>query len=589
MNRVRKAAFAAGLLSLCACATTGTTSNGSGGQREARFGAVPLPARRQVRTLRERAPSLRAGQEVGPTVAEWRLTGPLPAAIDRAHEPLAWSTTDPLEQVAQRAAPPTVRTSEALRCFARELAQYSVRNPGVAPPTVNHYLAAACGLSQPGRVHVSSIRAASESASTEAILAQLGNQLADQLRPLLAGAADGAGVAIARDRLELHVAIVAREEVAAFDTVTMGASNECVVRGQVRGASEQDAILVMANTRDGGVRVCAPEQGILAPRFGVRCPASADGAPEFVEVMHVPRGRLLGRSVGTMLVGGSAEGRLLWSTAAHAPITFTDATATRAAMEAVVNGQRRSLGLAPLVFNAEENAAICPLGAYSIAAISGAGNNDEAEVAMLAMMAGWGVDGRIRGAAVGANALTTRDASTLLASTLTLPSGRVSLLDPQAARAVLCPQVVDAKFIGLSYATWQLVDEQRSHDVDAVWNRLDEERRRRGLAPVQRWTGAPRALSEAIAAIDSGRISPDDILQTLSQSAVNESATSVRAMAFAVLAPAGAPMQLPDELLATSLSTAQIATTWYRAPRAPWAVRLVLVLVPSGVTSTATV
>lgn len=589
-KQVRWAASVAGLLSLCACATTESNRNGANaGRREARFGAVPLPARRQVRTLSERAPTLRSGQEVTASVAEWRLTGPLPTALDQAHAEAPWSSTDALEQIAQRAAPATVRTSEALRCYAREIAQYNARNPGTSPPSINHYLASACGLSNPGGTQILSVRARDARETTETILTQLGERLTSELRTVLSSAASGAGVAVARHELDVRIVIATRDERVAFDTVSMGATNECVVRGQIAGGSAHDTIIVMANTRDGAVRMCTPEQGILPPRFGVRCPATADGAAEFAEVMLVEHGRLLGRTVGTTLVGGSTEGRLVWRSPALAPVTFTDATTTRTALESLVNTQRRALGLAPLVFSPEENGTICPLGAYSIGALIGGASRDDSELAMLGMMAGWGVDGRIRGASVGAGALTTRDGSTLVSSTLMLPSGRVSLLDPDAARGVLCPQVVDAKFVGLSYATWQLVDEQHAHDVDVVWSRIAAERQRRGTAAMQRWNGAPRAMADAIAAVDSGRISPDDVLQSLSQAAVNESASSVRAMVFAVMAPAGAPMQLPDELLDPALSTAQIATTWYRAPRAPWAVRLVLVLVPSGATSTATV
>jgi hypothetical protein len=563
---------------LCACTTTGTNgaSQGSG-----RFGLVPLPARRQAQQLRAQAPTLRAGQEVSAATTEWRLTGPLPTSVDAANAPQPWST-DAIEQIAQASVPGTVRTSEALRCFAREMAQYAARNEGQSPPWVNHYLSAACGLSTPGVAQVFSIRANSASTTTEALVAESREWLVEHIRPTLTNATNGASIAIARDGVKVRVVIAAREDVVTFDTVSMGSSEEAVVRGEVRGAAAQDAIVVLANTRDGGVRPCVPEQGILSPRFGVRCPASAEGAPEYVEVMHIPRGRLLGRTVATTLVGGSVEGRLSWRRPALAPLLFTDAATTRTALESVVNEQRRAIGRAPLTFTAADNDATCPLGAHTLGPLTGGGEVDVAEVAMLAMMAGWGVEGRIRGAMAGANALTTRDANALMASVLSLPSGRLSLLDPDASRGVVCAAVVDSKFVGLSYTTWQLVDESRAHDAETVWARIDAERARRGAPPLRRWSGATRSLTDAIDAIDARRVLPDDVLSSLSSAAVNESATGVRAMAFSVFAPGGSTLQIPDELLDPTLTQAQIASTWYRARGSAWAVRVLLVIAPSA-------
>lgn len=569
-----------------ACATT--DSNTRSAQGGSSFGAVALPARRQLRALTQRAPALRANPEVSLSSGEWRLQGPLPTALDRAAVAQPFSQTELVERFAQSIAPSGVTTSESLRCLAREIAHFALRNEGNAPPTIGQYLSAACGLSTPGDAQIFSITAGRESATIESLFTELGARLSEQWRPVLAQATDGAGIALARDGVKIRVVIVRKVERARFDMIEQQPGNEAIVRGEVRGAGAEDVLTLFVNTAEGGVRVCTPEVGIVPPRFGARCPASAEGAPQYVEVMHVPRDRLLGQTVGAQLVGGAPEARLAWRYTAMPAVAFTDDAATRAALEAQVNQRRAAAGRGPLVFGEREHRSICELGGFTVGHLSGSVTADDAELAMMGMMAGWTVEGRVRGGMAGANALTTRDGSLVLASALEMPSGRLALLDPNASRGVLCPVVVDAKFVGMSYASWQLVDEANAHESDTVWARLDEERARAGLAPITRWTGATRALQTAVTALEQGTQAPQAIIDTLTQSAVDESQTGVRATAFVVHAPAGAPLQISRTLMDPSIREAQIAATWFRAPHSPWAVRVVFVVMPSRGTPAST-
>lgn len=562
-----------------ACATTdGNTRSAQGGSS---FGTVALPARRQLRALIQRAPALRPSAEVALNTNEWRLQGPLPARLESASSPQPFSQTELVERFAQRIAPSGATTNDALRCLAREVAHFALRNEGSAPPAIGQYISAACGLSAPGDAQVFSITAARESATNESLFTELGSQLTEQWRPVLAQATDGVGIALARDGVKIRVVIARSRDVARFDMIAQQPSNEAVVRGEVRGANAEDILTLFVNTPEGGVRVCAPEVGIVAPRFGARCPASAEGAPQYVEVMRVEHGRLLGHTAGMQLVGGAPEARLAWRYTAMPAVAFTNDATTRAALEAQINQRRAAAGRGALVFGEREHRSICELGGFTVGHLSGSVSTEDAELAIMGMMAGWTVEGRVRGGMAGANALTTRDGSLLLSSALEMPSGRLALLDPNASRAVLCPVVIDSKFVGVSYASWQLVDESNAHEIDTVWAQLDAERARAGLAPIRRWSGATRALQTAVTALEQGTQAPQAIIDTLTQSAVDEGQTSVRATAFVVYAPAGAPMQIPRSLMDASIGEAQIAATWFRAPHSPWAVRVVFIVMPS--------
>lgn len=330
------------------------------------------------------------------------------------------------------------------------------------------------------------------STTIDALLTQQGAALSAQMRPVLAGVRSGAGVgaALAREGAKVKIALAHGPSLVRFSTVSMESPTEAVVRGEIAGANAGDAGAMIANTREGGARFCTAETGMVAPRFGFRCPASSDGAPEYADVMYVPRGRLLGRLVATVLIGGAAEGRLAFRRTTPTAIAFTDEATATTALEALLNERRRASGLSAVQFSESSRRAACPLAGYAVGALTGDVSADDAEVAMLGMMAGWGVEGRVREGNAGASVFVTNDGSQLVTTVLDQPSGRMSLLDPEAAFGALCPIVVDRKFAGIAYAAWRVVDERTMHDVTGVWTRVDEERRRLGRQPVQRWTGA---------------------------------------------------------------------------------------------------
>ncbi|MBL8685536.1 MAG: hypothetical protein JNK05_40545 [Myxococcales bacterium] len=582
-TRASRAALCSALLVGCATTTTNTTTTGqtqsnSGGSSQA-FGVVPLPDRGRLQALAARPATVRGGARESSNVSEWRLTGPLPTAIEAANVAQPLSTTDAFERLVQTTAP-SATTTEALRCVAREAATFEARGAGNASAQLLRYFSLACGLSMAPQVWFLSFDNVGASMTTDALLAEQQQALSTQIRPVLSGATGGVGAALVREGARVKIAIARGQSLVRFTTVSMEGAAESVVRGEISGANAGDAVAVIANTRDGGARFCVAEAGMVAPRFGFRCPAASDGAPEYADVMYVPRGRLLGRLVGTVLIGGAADGRLAFRRATTAAISFTDEATSTAALEALLNERRRASGIAALQFSESSRRAACPVAGYAVGALTGDVSSEDAEVAVLGMMAGWGVEGRVREGHAGANVLVTGDGSQLVTTTLDQPSGRMSLLDPEAAHGALCPIVVDRKFIGMAYATWRVVDERSMHDVAGVWARVDEERRRLGHEPVQRWTGATRSLEAAIDALDRGTTTPDTVSQRLSNAAVEEGSTGVRVMMFSMVTPSGAPMQVPSELLDRRLTRAQIGTTWFRAPGSAWAVRVVLVVVP---------
>jgi hypothetical protein len=577
----KRAAMACVVLGMFGCATTGVSSQSTAGGG-ATFGAVPLPAQAQVRTLATRAPTIVARETVVDDVIEWRLAGPLPASATVANASAPWSS-EPLEALVQSVAPSGTSTSEGVRCLAKEAARHALAHAGGLSPMLARYVAAACGLARQRSVRFWSVALPSATAAVTELSAvtAMRDNLRDQLRPILASARGAVGVAMARDGAQVRVALVSGEDGVRFEPITVDPGGTAIVRGEAIGASAQDRISVLVNLRQGGVRFCEAEPGVFAPRFAVRCPAPVDGAPEYVSVTRVPPGRMLSLGVGTALVGGAPEGALVWRRSAAAEVRFTDVERTNAALEAMVNERRRSIGLAPLTFSTAARRATCPLAPYTVGAMLGQSSVSDGELAVLGMMAGWDVPGRVREGNAGANSLSTRDGATLIAETLDLPLGRVSLLAPEASQASLCPVVVDGKFVGLAYASWATVDEANRRDTTALWTRIAEERRRAGAPALQRWEGAPNALSRALDSVDRGEAEPEAAMNVLTEAAVAEGNTSVRAMAFSLFTPSGAPLQVPAGLLDASITHAQIGATWYRAPGSAWAVRVVYVIVPA--------
>ncbi len=590
-KRLGRLAWVAGF-SLFACTTTQSTHTVSANNNRESFGSTPLPSLDEVRNIARRVVRV-PRVEIPPTsVASWDLGGPSVGGIEAGTAPSTWNATDPLERAfSAMLTGRTVTPSESMRCYARELTRFFAANTSAPPAALKQFMAAGCRVHTQGLASAAFTITADPRATAEQVTQHIVTSLPQQLADFAAHAEGMVGIATSHVGNRHAVVVLSGSQAIRFDPESPAPDGSVLVQGEIVGARPEDTVYVVANQPDGGAKLCTHEASSTPPRFAVRCPVPRTGAPTVISVSKIPRGSFLGFNVADALVGGSEPVRR-WQLAQYPEVLWVDESRTRAQLGRTLNSIRAGAGRQPVEFVADAETTACSVSPHVHMAITSNEARENGEAAMLAMMAGFGIPRLVRSGLVGAVATPSRDIANVLSTALVSPGARLTLMDPLAQYAALCPVHTDEGFAGLVFVTWRAVDEASMHEVDTIWSRIQEERARRGVAAIQRWDGPPLAAATAIRAIDSGTLGPSDAMRASLDSAVEELGSGatggVRVRMFSTFSTGSAVLPVPDGLLDPTITMAHIASTWYRAPGSPWAVRLFLVYSPGDGTTVRT-
>lgn len=571
---------------LLACTTTQTnhsTTAGNNANRES-FGRTPLPSLEQVQSIARRPVSIPRAEIPPTSIATWELLGPLPTGLEAANTANTLNAAEPIEAaLSALVANRTVTPSDTMRCYAREFARFMAINNRAPARTLQQFMGAAC------RVHTRRLASVIFTSTIEANApaAQLNTELArlvtTQMRDFASSAEGHLGIASFREGTRVAIVALAGVPDLRLEAESPAQDGSVLVRGEVVGARPEDTLYVAANQPDGGAKLCVFEPGSVSPRFAVRCAVPRTGAPSIVSISRIPAGSFLGRDVGEALIGGAEPARR-WQLAQYPEVRWSDEQQTRAQLGRIMNSIRAAGGRQPLEFAPEAESTACSLSGHMHAALVSDAARDMGEEATLGMMAGFGVPRMVRSGLVGASVSGSLDATVVLSDALASPGARLTLMDPLARYGALCPVHADNGFVGLSYVTWRIVDETTMHDTGPILSRIQEERARRGVPPMQQWEGPPRTAAAAIRAIDTGARTPTEALNDSMAPALEEVGTAaaqgVQARMFSSFSTGSAVLPVPDGLLAPSMTLAHIASTWYRPPGSPWAIQLFLVYAP---------
>jgi hypothetical protein len=508
-------------------------------------------------------------------------------SIDPALAPMtadeAWQPAGPLEgafAAALAEAKRPARVTKALGCAAHEIGRFALAHGAAPPEVLQRVVDAACSVFAPS-IGFQSLRAkVSAQVSDEAVLEHFGDQIGAKLLARVPQDAVEIGFAVARAKGELIA--IADFDVVPVDlepsTIVPDANGDVVVSGRLRGDAAYFAGLI--NQGSYGVRACAVDPTVGRPRFRVTCHVAPEDDTAWMEVLYAPPGTALALPIAQIL----ARRDLTKPVSLRVP-TFpgskpvADPAAFRAAVLEGLNATRTRAGMKPVRLADAQSDAAARVARQYFAAALGAGGAADMNTVALGLLAGWNVQGTIRGATFFAALLpATREVARWLDFALTMPVGRDALLQADVEEIALGPAFLRAPDgIGALVTGYRLQHgEDHAADVASILLRITEARAARGLSTPKTLPGYDAAITEELGAVKRGEENPYQALQASLDRAVRRYQSSMRGVVVEAITPD--TFEIPAALLAQPNLQLAIGAAHYKPPGAAWA-QLVIVIV----------
>ena len=463
-----------------------------------------------------------------------------------------------------------LRFTRPLRCVARELARFNAEHGAPPDERVERFILGACGHSSTVASFVSNTNVPENRSAEELLTASRG---AMKLPPDLRGKNGGAW--IARKDARVALVVVAANGAEALPQVA-DTTGKVIVRGMASRETEQ--VIGLVNQGAYGVARCEPDASVPLPQYALTCTLLPEDKWSWVEVVTRSSGRLLLKRAALTVIRREEASTLTLErphTAGGALPADPNAaileglnrfrstaqltSLTPAPKQGVVNGK-----LAPHLFRAELEQDV-----------------KLSEELALGLLAGWEVDGTIRGGNYYASLLSgTKDATTWLSYALDSPLGRFTLLDPSARKiAIGRPELAGANAIGAVVTTYSLF-ESDDHRADAAYvlEKLGTLRATRGL-PKPTALGALPTLAAEAKLVNAGSREPMEGLDRALQSETQRLGRSIRG--WAILTNDLDVIPYPPELLAAGPLSLGVEVTHFRPEGAPWGAYLVYFIAPA--------
>jgi hypothetical protein len=462
-----------------------------------------------------------------------------------------------------------------LRCVARELARFYVKQHAMPDERLRHFVMLACGVHTRAVETVWLSGDAPDAMKEDKLLAELRGKLpipaAARGKPAGAWLARGGGKAV------VMITVETRRD-ADLTIEPADAQGRVRVSGEVHVQAEN--VFALVNQADRGVARCDVDASIALPRFAFVCAMAEEDKTARLEVSVQLPGRVLTRPVGVGVARRDPNDPIDYRASARQAQTVASAGDLRGAVLAGVNAARTSAGLAPLVLASKQTAVNERLATHFFSAELGGDDNLSEKIA-LGLLAGWEIGGTIRsGGFYSALESGSTDALSWLDYALESPSGRYALLDPAARQiAIGAGSPGDLGGVGAVVTTYAFFGEPKAGDEGkAVLKRLAALRAASHLTPP-----APIAGLEHLTAntrlVGEGRMEP---MEALERSLSQESTRHGRTLrGWVVVTHDLDTMQVPSELLAPGNLVVGVDVAHWRAEGAAWGSYVVFLLVPA--------
>jgi uncharacterized protein YkwD len=358
-------------------------------------------------------------------------------------------------------------------------------------------------------------------------------------------------------------------------------ANHVVISGELLTPAEN--LEALTNYGRFGVRTCTVDAKVRLPRFSVDCETLADDPSIAIEVAAFPPGRIMGRIVASLIVWPEGHVPNQYARPSYGALpTVTLGTAFAPGLTAALNQVRKDAGLGPVVLNAEQSATATQVAPHYFAAMSGAAPEALADKIVLGLRAGWQIPGLVGyGHFTSSLTRTANNAVTLLTSVLNRPTGRQTLLDPEAKFLAIGPVLAREEGILASvFTSYSLLEPTATKkEVAEVLTRLNDKRKARGLPPATLLESLQPAAAGTARSIEIGERTPDDAIEDL----LRKSATSLgQVQGWFMAADKFERLTFPDHLLTARSLRLAVGVAHYKPKGSPWAAYGVLVVSPTG-------
>ncbi|HVR04048.1 MAG TPA: hypothetical protein VMT47_18070 [Polyangia bacterium] len=550
-------------------------------------------------------------------VESWRLTGPLPDAIEVVPHTASSPWEGLLASAAQRRAG-LLFASESAHCVAREVGLFFVANRANPSQSLNRFIGSRCGVSDFELSTGFRYGDVADTVPEERLFAEWSDAVSEDLAKAVEGGGGPqlAGIWSGRKSGRAVVCWVVAQRLAQVERIPLvpGADGRVVIQGQM--LTPADRVQGLVNVGRFSVRRCVADPMVKLPRFALTCDVDRSDQSAWIEVGAYPPGRVVGhvvisvqispqgvpgdtftrvaltRSAATAAAGDAAAPVAAGAAAIGAPTSpaaidpacaNTGSGDLLGALAACVNGVRTQAGIGALRVVVGESQTAARLAPHFFASVLGAEPELVADKVVLGLRAGWDVGEPLRyGDVVSGLVQGAGDVERLIASVLERPSGRSALLDSEVARLAVGTVAIgsgESGVVGAIFATYALFDgRDKPGDADKVFERLGALRARQKRPVPTRFTAGDASVVAAAHRIATEGRDPTDALNDALTGANAVVQNQVRG--WWVDTDKLEDLELPADLIEAATLNVSIAVSHYRRAGEPW-MRYVVLLVIS--------
>jgi uncharacterized protein YkwD len=548
----------------------------SAGQGDARF-----PTAAEIRQIGSAPPPAKVINTPPKDVDSWDLKAPLvPSADSSPHAPANRWERLLADAAAKRQG--LLWTPESMHCLAHETGLFFLAQEATPTEELTRFMAARCGVPD-GEISLAYLTGDAPVAATDDQLFGSSGSSAEQLiSKNLGGGSQIAGIWTGRDKGKMVVMLPYAPRRVRLDRVPVSpSSSHVVISGELLTPAEH--VEALANYGKFGFRTCAVDIKIRLPRFSVDCETLADDPAVAIEVAAFPPGRIIGRIIASLIVWPEGRVPSQYQRPSYGelpPVALGASFAT--GLASALNQVRKEAGLAPIVLNAEQSATATQVAPHFFAAMTGAAPEALADKIVLGLRAGWQIPGLVGyGHFTSSLTRTANNAVTLLTSILNRPSGRQTLLDPDARFLAIGPVIArDEGVLAGVFSSYTLLEPTATKkEVAAVVALLNDKRKARGLGPATLVDALQPAAAGTARSVEVGERSPEDAVDDLLQ----KSAPSFgQVQGWFMAADKFEHLAFPDPLLTARSPRIAVGVAHYKPKGSPWGAYGVLIVSPTA-------
>ena len=540
----------------------------------------PFPTAAKLVEIAEMPPASSALEDrKAADVETWNLAGPFPSSVEATPRTngTAW---DALLSEAI-AGSPKARMTEPLGCVARELGLFAIAHKAHPVDDLREFVAARCG-SPSSHVQTSSQTFDEVGAGTadEELLAAARENLVAEVKQLVAdGEPFDVGIWFGKKDGHAVVMLAVAVRYAELAPVANVPGADGIV--SIQGTALTEAAHVGAYVTRGafGAEPCAPDANVAPPAFSLTCKVDPADASAWIDVGVTPHGRILSRSVLSVLVFPSGKpGNVYRRPSLPVAHAATPGVSLETGFVDALNTLREHAKLTRINDAPAQSAIAKRLAPHYFAH----GDDAGADRIALGIMAGWDVEGVVRyGRFSSASLANTDDPGRLLASLVGHAMGRTVLLDPEIAYVAIGTVASSTReVIGALIGSYSLYDAQ-VHEI-RIGNtlpRLARIRKAAGKPPAVRVRGLETLALEAASAIENG-VPPKKVLQAFMQKTAQIKKGAVYGLI--VETESLRDFTLPADLAGAQTLEYDLAVAYYKNPGEPWGRYVLLFVFPGG-------